>query len=232
MWDRCTFQHLNWASKEGARRITASAAAFGENNERANSTWGSVYSLGNRSAWSISVACALWWLCSEWKVSKYETYWLFCLLMDAPCSIIIVTYAARVPAAVRCPLRGGTTPQPLPPFFLSNPLTRLQSSWNAFRKSSLIAQLKSTTTYWPFKSSSRVSLMKTFGKERGNKEELLNFELELKSDPAFHRERKTDESSEIKGCLSIGGRDVCEKIRLKKRVSCSKYPLKEDTISA
>lgn len=121
--DRCTFQHLSWASREGARRITASAAAFGENNERANSPWGSVSSLGNRSAWSISVACALWWFCSEWKVSKYVTYWLFCLLMDAPCSIIIVTYAARAPAAVHCPLRGGKTPQPLPLFSLSNPLT-------------------------------------------------------------------------------------------------------------
>lgn len=92
--DRCMFQHLNWASREGAR-ITAYAAAFGENNELANSTWGSVSSLGNRSAWSISVACALGRFCSEWEVSKYVIYWLFCLLADTLCSIIRMTYAVR-----------------------------------------------------------------------------------------------------------------------------------------
>lgn len=141
--------------------------------------------------------------------------------------MITVTYAARAPAAVHCPLRGGRTPQPLLQFFLSNSLTGLESSRNAFSKSPLIAQLKSTATCWSFKSSSRVPLMKTFRKERGNKEDLLNFESELKSDPPFHRERKTEESSEIKGCLSMGRRDVREKIRLTKGRAVQNAPLKK-----
>lgn len=46
---------------------------------------------------------------------------------------------------------------------------------------------------------------------------MLGVKSELKSDPAFREEeRKTEESSEIKGCLSIGRRDLCEKICLTK----------------
>lgn len=50
----------------------------------------------------------------------------------------------------------------------------------------------------------------------------------VNSDPAFHGEMKAEESSEIKGYLSMGRRDVCEKNRLKKGASCSKCPLTED----
>lgn len=47
----------------------------------------------------------------------------------------------------------------------------------------------------------------------------------VNSDPAFHGEMKGEESSEIKGYLSMGRRDVCEKNRLKKGRAVQNAPL-------
>lgn len=56
---------------------------------------------------------------------------------------------------------------------------------------------------------------------------MLCVTLELKSDPAFHKERKTEKSSEIKGCLSIGRRDTCKKSHLTKGSAVQNAPLKK-----
>lgn len=107
--ERCTFQHLNWAPNEYAKHITASADAFGEKkiNECASSTYDSVPSLGSRPTWSVTAVCVFCWSCSEWKVSKYLTYWAFCFLMDTPYSRMIMAYTVSVSTSLHCPLGGG-----------------------------------------------------------------------------------------------------------------------------
>lgn len=56
---------------------------------------------------------------------------------------------------------------------------------------------------------------------------MLGVTLEPKSDPAFHKEKKTEKSSEIKGCLSIGRRDMCRKSHLTKGLAVQNAPLKK-----
>lgn len=56
---------------------------------------------------------------------------------------------------------------------------------------------------------------------------MLGVTLEPKSDPAFHKGKKTEKSSEIKGCLSIGRRDVCKKSHLAKGLAVPHAPLKK-----
>lgn len=167
-------------------------------------------------------------LCSVMVLQQVEGFQIRDILAFLPfngCSLFHNNSDICSPCSCCCalPFEGRQNTSATSPLFPEQSINNPQSSRNAFSKSSLIAQLKSTATYWPFKSSSRVSLMKTLREERGSREDLLNLEsldagcyAGIKSDPAFHGERKTEESSEIKGCLSIGRRDVCEKIRLTK----------------
>lgn len=56
---------------------------------------------------------------------------------------------------------------------------------------------------------------------------MLGITLELKSDPALHKERKTEKSSEIKGYLSIGRREMCKKSHLTKGFAVQNAPLEK-----
>lgn len=120
-------------------------------------------------------------LCSAMVLQRVEGFQIRDILAFLPfngCSVFHNNSDICSPCSCRCalPFEGRQNTSATSPLFPEQSLNSLQSSRNAFSKSSLIAQLKSTATYWSFKSSSRVSLMRTFRRERGNKEDLLNLE--------------------------------------------------------